>query len=64
MAFTELNLLRVKVEGKYFIDCALPFAASISCKMFEDVASLIHWIVEKRAGDKYGHYLDDFFHHP
>ena len=41
MAFTELNLLGVKVEGKYFIDCALPFGASISCKIFKDIASLI-----------------------
>ena len=61
MAFSELNLLGVKVEGKYFIDCALPFGASISCKIFEDVASLIHWIAEKRAGHKFVHYLDDFF---
>ena len=61
MAFTELNLLGVKVEGKYFIDCALPLGASISCKIFEDVASLIHWIVEKRAGHNLVHYLDDFF---
>ena len=61
MAFTELNLLGVKVEGKYFIDCALPFGASILCKIFEDVALLIHWIVEKRVGHKLVHYLDDFF---
>ena len=61
MAFTELNLLAVKVERKYFIDCALPFGASISCKIFKDIASLIHWIVEKRARHKFVHYLDDFF---
>ena len=36
MAFSELNLLGIKVEGKYFIDCALPFGASISCKIFKD----------------------------
>ena len=61
MAFSELNLLGVKVEGKYFIDCVLHFRASISCETFEDVASLIHWIAEKRAGHKFVHYLDDFF---
>ena len=70
MAFSELNLLGVKVEGKYFIDCALPFGTSISCKIFKDVASLIHWIAEdfkresrgdKRVGLKLVHYLDDFF---
>ena len=47
MTFTELNLLGVRVEGKYFIDCALPFGASILCKIFEDIASFIHWIVEE-----------------
>ena len=61
MAFSELNLLGVKVEGKYFIDCALPFGTSFSCKIFEDVAFLIHWIAEKRVGHKFVHYLDDFF---
>ena len=60
MAFSELNLSGVKVEGKYFIDCTLPFGASISCKIFEDVASLIHWIAEKIVGHKFVHYLDDF----
>ena len=48
MAFSELNLLEIKVENKYFIDCALPFGASISCKVFGDIASLIHWIAEQR----------------
>ena len=33
----------------------------ISCKIFEDVASLIHWIAEKRAGHKFVHYLNDIF---
>ena len=61
MAFSELNLLGVKEEGKYFIDCALPFGASISCKIFKDVASLIHWIAERLVGHKFVHYLNDFF---
>ena len=42
MAFSELNRFDVKVEGKYFIDCALPFGALISCKIFDDVAPVIH----------------------
>ena len=52
MAFLELNLLGVKVERRYFIDCALTFGASISCKIFEDEVSLIHWIAKQRAGHK------------
>ena len=61
MAFFKLNLLGVKVEGKYFTDCTLPFGASIFCKIFKDVVSLIHYIAEKRMGHKFVHYLDDFF---
>ena len=60
MAFSELHLLGVKVDGKFFIDCALPFGASISCIIFEDIASLIHWIAERKAGHKVVQYLDDF----
>ena len=61
MAFSECNLLGIKVEGKYFIDCTLPFGASISCKIFKDVASLIHWIAGRQVEHKIAHYLDDFF---
>ena len=56
MAFSKLNLLGVEEEGKYFIDCALPFGASISCKIFKDVAFLIHWIAERQEGHKFVHY--------
>ena len=61
MQFSDLNLLGICVQGQYFIDCALPFGASISCAIFEQVATLIHWIVEKHSGHKMVHYLDDFF---
>ena len=61
MQFSNLNLLGICVQGQYFIDCALPFGASISCAIFEQVATLIHWIAEKHAGHKMVHYLDDFF---
>ena len=61
MRYQDLSLLGIKVQGKFFIDCALPFGASISCAIFEDISTLIHWIAEKRAGQKFIHYLDDFF---
>ena len=49
MAFLELNLLGIRVDNQYFIDYALPSGASISCKVFEDIASLIQWTAEGRA---------------
>ena len=61
MRYQDLNLLGIKVQGQFFIDCALPFGASVSCAIFEDISTLIHWITEKKAGQKFIHYLDDFF---
>ena len=59
--YQDLNLLGIKVQGQFFIDCALPFGASVSCVIFKDISTLIHWIAEKRAGQMFIHYLDDFF---
>ena len=61
MRYQDLNLLGIKVQGQFFIDCTLSFGASVSCLIFEDISTLIHWIAEKRAGQKFIHYLDDFF---
>ena len=61
MRYQDLNLLGIKVQGQFFIDCALPFGVSVSCVIFEDISTLIHWITEKRVGQKFIHYLDDFF---
>ena len=59
--FADLHLLGIKVKGQFFIDSCLPFGASISCTIFEDTSTLIHWITERRAGHAMIHYLDDFF---
>ena len=61
MHYEDLNLLGIKAQGQFFIDCVLPFGASISCAIFEDIATLIHWMAEKRMAYKFIHYLDDFF---
>ena len=61
MWYQDLNLLGIKVQGQFFIDYALPFGASVSCVIFKDISTLIHWIAEKRAVQKCIHYLDDFF---
>ena len=49
------------MQGQILIDCALPFGASVSFVIFEDISTLIHWIAEERVGQKFIHYLDDFF---
>ena len=61
MCFADLNLLGRKVKGQFFIDTCLPFGTSILCAIFKDISTLIHWIVERRAGHALVHYLDDFF---
>ena len=61
MSFYDLSLLGIKVQGQFFIDCCLPFGAAISCQVFKNIATLIHWIAQKRAGYVFVHYLDDFF---
>ena len=61
MCFADLNLPGIKVKGQFFIDTCLPFGASISCAIFEDISTLIHWIAERQAGHALVHYLDDFF---
>ena len=61
IAPSDWNLLGIKVQGQYFIDVCLPFGAAISCAIFEDISTLLHWIAEHRAGHTMIHYLDDFF---
>ena len=61
MGYQDLNLLGIKVQGKSFIDCALPFGAAVSCVVFEEICTLLHWTAEKRVRHKFIHYLYDFF---
>ena len=61
MRYQDLNLLGIKVQRQFFIDCPLPFGASMSCVIFKDISTLIHCIADKRASQKFIHYLDDFF---
>ena len=61
MCFADRHLLGIKVRGQFFIDNCLPFGASISCAIFKDIATLIHWIAERCTGHALIHYLDNFF---
>ena len=42
------------------MDLALPFGSAISCAIFEDIATLLHWIFEQRMSVHFVHYLDDY----
>ena len=42
------------------MDLVLPFGSAISCTIFEDIATLIHWIFEQRTSICFIHYLDDY----
>ena len=59
--FTRSELAGDKGPRKILHRLHLPFGASILCAVFEDIATLIHWVVEKTAGQRFIHYMDDFF---
>ena len=61
MCFHDLQLLGVKFNNKFYVDCCLPFGVAISCTIFKDVANLIQWIAENKADARLVCYLDDFF---
>ena len=42
------------------MDITLPFGSAISCAIFEEIATLIHWIFEQRTTIRFVHYLDDY----
>ena len=37
MHFQDLHLLGIKIDTQFYIDCCLPFGASISCTIFHHV---------------------------
>ena len=45
----------------YFVDKCLPFGASISCAIFQDVSVSVAWLVHSRTGEPSANYLDDYF---
>ena len=55
MCFNDLKLLGIKVQGQFFINTCLLFGAAISCAIFEDISTLIHWITEHQAGQQLVH---------
>ena len=60
ICFKDIKCLGIYFEEQYFVDLALPFGSAISCAIFEDIATLIHWIFEQRMSICFIHYLDDY----
>ena len=57
----DFELLGFKHKDKYFLDKALPFGASISCKTWENFSTLLEYCVRKNTvSGELIHYLDDF----
>ena len=59
--FEDLECLRMLFEGEFYIDLTFPFGSSISYVIFEDIATLIHWIFKQQTRKPFLHYLDDYF---
>ena len=59
--YKDLECLGIFFEGKFYMDLTLPFSSSISCAIFEDISTLIHWIFEQQTQKPFLHYLDDYF---
>ena len=60
ICFKDIKCLGICFEEQYFVDLTLPFGSAISCAIFEEIATLIHWIFEQRTSFCFIHYLDDY----
>ncbi|MCU7858829.1 MAG: hypothetical protein KZQ86_03130 [Candidatus Thiodiazotropha sp. (ex Lucinoma kastoroae)] len=57
----DFDLLGFKLDGKYYIDKAVPFGCSVSCRTFEVFATFLEFAVKRRmVSGKLIHYLDDY----
>ena len=60
ICFKDIKCLGIYFEEQYYVDLALPFGSAISCAIFEDIATLLHWIFEQRTSIHFVHYLDNY----
>ena len=57
----NLMLLGFQIDEEFFINSSLAFGGRLSCKLFEEFATSIQWVLEQKTKSKdFGHYLDDF----
>ena len=55
------RLLGFQWEGKYYYDRCLPMGCSVSCQLFESLATAVHWILQNKLSVQFiSHILDDF----
>ncbi len=58
----DFQLLGIQVDGKYFVDKALPMGASCSPAHFERFSTFIEWVTMQESGcSRMCHYMDDVF---
>lgn len=57
----DFEILGIQFNGMFYVEKALPFGASVSCKTFEQFSSFLEFCVKsKMSSGKLIHYLDDF----
>lgn len=57
----DFDLLGIKFDGQFWVDKNLPMGCSISCFLFEKLATFLHWLTQKKSElETLDHYLDDF----
>ena len=57
----DLPLLGFMLDDLYFINSTLAFGARSSCKIFEEFATTVQWILyQETSSANSSHYLDDF----
>ena len=58
----DYDLLGFCIEGSYYYDKTLPMGLSMSCNLFEQFSSSLHWIAENKLHiSGCAHIIDDFF---
>ena len=60
VCFKHIRCLGIKFQDQYFVDITLPFGSAISCAIFKEIVTLIHWIFKQKTAVRFVHYLDDY----
>ena len=58
--YQDLECLGIYFENQFFVDLTLPFGSAISCAIFKEISTLVHWIFERQTQVPFVHYLDDY----
>ncbi len=58
---SDFHLLGIMLDGKFFVDKALPMGASCSPALFEKFSTFVEWAIKEKAGSsRIIHFCDDF----